>query len=56
VERHLLFGKGAPAEAWADGSDEADARMIDAARQMADSVIPGSDSEEILQRSSHATS
>jgi hypothetical protein len=41
---------------WADGSDEADAQMIDAARQMADSVIPGSDSEEILQRSSHATS
>lgn len=41
VERHVLFGKDrATAEAWAHGSDEANARMIEATRHLADRIIP----------------
>lgn len=41
VERHVLFGKDrAAAEAWARGSDEANARMIEANRHLADRIIP----------------
>jgi hypothetical protein len=40
---------------WAQGSDEANAQMIEDTRHMADCVIPDPDREEILQRSSHAT-
>ncbi|MCU1532544.1 MAG: nucleoside/nucleotide kinase family protein [Arthrobacter sp.] len=43
VERHILFGKDrAAAEAWAHGSDEANARMIEATRHRADRIIPWS--------------
>jgi hypothetical protein len=52
----LLLGEGgAPAEAWADGSDEANAQMVAVTCHMADRVIPDPDREEILQRNSHAT-
>lgn len=41
VERHMLFGMDRPAaEAWAAGSDEANARLIEATRHRADRVIP----------------
>jgi pantothenate kinase len=41
VERHILFGMDrAAAEAWAGGSDEANARLIEATRHRADRVIP----------------
>jgi pantothenate kinase len=41
VERHMLFGMDRPAaEAWAAGSDEANARLIEATRHSADRVIP----------------
>lgn len=41
VERHILFGMDRPAaEAWANGSDEANARLIEATRDAADRVIP----------------
>ncbi|MDQ4046319.1 MAG: nucleoside/nucleotide kinase family protein [Actinomycetota bacterium] len=40
VERHMLFGMDRPAaEAWAAGSDEANARLIAATRQRADRII-----------------
>ena len=40
VERHMLFGMDRPAaEAWAAGSDEANARLIAATRHRADRVI-----------------
>jgi pantothenate kinase len=40
VERHMLFGMDRPAaEAWANGSDEANARLIEATRHRADRVI-----------------
>lgn len=41
VERHMLFGMDRPAaEAWAAGSDEANARLIEATRHRADRIIP----------------
>jgi pantothenate kinase len=41
VERHVQFGKDrAAAEAWARGSDETNARMIEATRHLADKIIP----------------
>ncbi len=40
VERHMVFGMDRPAaEAWANGSDEANARLIEATRDRADRVI-----------------
>ncbi|WP_457974843.1 nucleoside/nucleotide kinase family protein [Arthrobacter sp. D1-17] len=40
VERHMLFGMDRPAaEAWAAGSDEANARLIAGTRQRADRII-----------------
>lgn len=40
VERHMAFGMDRPAaEAWANGSDEANARLIEATRDRADRVI-----------------
>jgi pantothenate kinase len=40
VERHMLFGMDRPAaEAWAMGSDEANARLIEATRHRADRII-----------------
>lgn len=40
VERHMLFGMDRPAaEAWAAGSDEANARLIAATRHRADRII-----------------
>lgn len=40
VERHMLFGMDRPAaEAWASGSDEANARLIEATRHRADRII-----------------
>lgn len=40
VERHMLFGMDrAAAEAWATGSDEANARLIEATRLRADRII-----------------
>lgn len=41
VDRHVLFGKSRPsAESWVAGSDEANARLIDATRHAADRIIP----------------
>ena len=43
VERHVLFGKDrAAAEAWAHGSSEANAQLIEATRSAADRIIPWS--------------
>lgn len=43
VERHVLFGKDrTAAEAWAHGSDETNARLIEATRSEADRIIPWS--------------
>lgn len=43
VDRHILFGKNREAaEAWAAGSDETNARLIEATRHTADRVIPWS--------------
>ncbi len=43
VDRHVLFGKDRPAaQAWAAGSDEANARLIEATRHAADRIIPWS--------------
>lgn len=40
VQRHILFGMDrAAAEAWATGSDEANARLIEATRHRADRII-----------------
>lgn len=40
VERHMVFGMDRPAaEAWANGSDEANAQLIEATRDRADRVI-----------------
>lgn len=40
VERHMLFGMDRPAaEAWASGTDEANARLIEATRHRADRII-----------------
>jgi pantothenate kinase len=40
VDRHILFGKDrAAAEAWATGSDEANARLIESTRHAADRII-----------------
>ena len=40
VQRHMVFGMDRPAaEAWANGSDEANARLIEATRDRADRVI-----------------
>ncbi|MFP3462286.1 nucleoside/nucleotide kinase family protein [Arthrobacter globiformis] len=41
VERHMLFGMDrAAAEAWANGPDAANARLIEATRSRADRIIP----------------
>lgn len=41
VDRHILFGKDrATAEAWAQGTDETNARLIEATRHAADRIIP----------------
>jgi pantothenate kinase len=41
VERHMLYGMDrAAAEAWANGPDAANARLIEAARPRADRIIP----------------
>lgn len=41
VERHVQFGMDrAAAEKWASGSDEANARLIEATRDSADRIIP----------------
>lgn len=41
VERHMLYGMDrAAAEAWANGPDAANARLIEATRSRADRVIP----------------
>lgn len=43
VDRHILFGKDRPAaQAWAAGSDETNARLIEATRHAADRIIPWS--------------
>jgi pantothenate kinase len=43
VARHIHFGKDrAAAQAWATGSDEANARLIEATRHAADRIIPWS--------------
>lgn len=43
VDRHVHFGMDRPAaEAWAGGSDEANARLIESTRPAADRVIPWS--------------
>lgn len=43
VDRHILFGKDrAAAEAWAQGTDETNARLIEATRHAADRIIPWS--------------
>lgn len=43
VDRHVLFGKDrAAAEAWAHGSDEANALLIQSTRHAADRIIPWS--------------
>ncbi|MDP9695538.1 UNVERIFIED_ORG: pantothenate kinase [Arthrobacter globiformis] len=43
VERHMLFGMDrAAAEAWANGPDAANARLIEATRSRADRIIPWS--------------
>ena len=43
VSRHMLFGKDrAAAEAWAHGSDEVNALLIEATRHAADRIIPWS--------------
>lgn len=43
VDRHVQFGKERKAaEAWAHGSDEANAQLIDATRHRADRIIPWS--------------
>jgi pantothenate kinase len=41
IERHMLFGMDrAAAEAWANGPDAANARLIEATRSRADRIIP----------------
>ncbi|MDQ0821281.1 pantothenate kinase [Arthrobacter sp. V4I6] len=43
VDRHVLFGKDRDAaQSWAHGSDEANARLIEATRHLADRIIPWS--------------
>jgi pantothenate kinase len=43
VDRHVLFGKDRPAaQAWAAGSDETNAQLIEATRHEADRIIPWS--------------
>lgn len=43
VERHVLFGMERPAaEAWANGSDEANAQLIEPTRNAANRIIPWS--------------
>lgn len=43
VDRHILFGKDRPAaRAWAAGSDETNAQLIEATRHAADRIIPWS--------------
>ncbi len=41
IDRHVEFGMDRPAaEAWANGSDEANARLIESTRDAADRVLP----------------
>lgn len=43
VDRHVRFGMERPAaEAWAAGSDEANARLIESTRESADRILPWS--------------
>jgi pantothenate kinase len=43
VDRHVMFGKDRPtAEAWSNGPDAANARLIEATRHAADRIIPWS--------------
>ncbi|MGY4542177.1 pantothenate kinase [Arthrobacter sp. UYNi723] len=43
VDRHILFGKDRPAaQAWAAGSDETNAQLIEATHHAADRIIPWS--------------